>query len=70
MDNHVCPNIGLIATLQADVKALKEKEEKDDAWKIRFEGKIDRILWAVIGLCATIILGGLGSVITYGFSKI
>ena len=70
MADCVCDKADRIIELEVTVKGLEEDKKVDEAWRIRFEGKIDRILWAVIGLCITIILSMVGTVVTYGLSKL
>lgn len=57
MSIHECDQRDVIATMKEQLKTLFSNQTRDEAWKMRIEDKIDKILWFFLGQTFTILVG-------------
>lgn len=60
---HECTNEGKISAMATDIEYLKGNDQKIEKTLDKLEGKIDKILWFILGQCVAVIyliIGGIG----------
>ena len=67
---HTCDKSDRILTLEGQVKELNRYKDGDEAWRLRFEAKLDKILWFLLATAISFTIGLVGAVTAYVFTKI
>ena len=57
MVNHSCTQEGKISAIEQQITTIFNNQKKDEAWKVRIEDKIDKILWFFLGQTFTALIG-------------
>lgn len=67
---HACDKSDRILNLENQVSELNRYKDGDEAWRLRFEAKLDKILWFLLGTSISFAIGLVGAVTAYVFTKI
>jgi len=67
--NHICEKAEIIATLVTKVENIEQDKIDEQAWRERFEGKLDKILWFLLGSSVSITVAIVGWVMNYVITK-
>lgn len=66
---HACIKENEISVLKEQVKTLKKAGDKEEAWKVRIENKVDKIVWFIMTQSVATILAVVGAVTIYAITR-
>lgn len=64
MTERFCMKEVVIKGIQDDVEALSQSRKEDRGLMMRVEDKVDKILYFLLGIFGSIIIGGVGYIIS------
>lgn len=62
---HNCKQEGKFASMEADIRYLKQADIKSDERQTRIEEKLDKILWFILGQSVTLVVTVVGGLALY-----